>query len=523
MQFRFTLLCIYLLLFFSCKKVHNKAPEIEVEKIAINIDENVSEIIRDQIGQYKHDSLLIIANDTIKTANRIADFFSNNNFKPVWTNRASLNTAGDSLMKMLDDIERYGLYTELYPIRSIKRNITNFYHQPDSTISVTRIYEVNILLTDVYFQLAVQLNKGIQDEKTFAVQLKQVTKDSAYVQLLNEGLASNRIIKSLESQEPHSESYHQLKFFLSKFLDRKNYLENNSTGPLTEDTSFMINGSFAGDTIAGIYNSFDSLKQKIEQLKINLERTKWEKEEEEDYSIFINIPSNKFQFSVCETPVLESRVITGKPKTQTPYYLNSAISHFFIYPYWNVPYSIATKEILPKLKKDVSYLEKENFDVLDLKNNVIDATKVKWKKYSEKYFPFRLRQRDGEENTLGVLKFMFSNPYGIYLHDTNSRSLFQKGNRWLSHGCIRLEKAKELADLICEYATPKFNRDSLNYYIEIKTRKEVNVTPKIPIHIRYYTAEAFGNQINFYPDIYNIDLLMQEALHLKNKSDIINE
>jgi len=164
------------------------------------------------------------------------------------------------------------------------------------------------------------------------------------------------------------------------------------------------------------------------------------------------------------------------------------------------------------LKKDTTYLTSENFEVLDRRNNLVDPSTIKWSQYSEKYFPFHLRQRDGTENTLGVLKFMFSNPYAIYLHDTNSRTLFSKENRWLSHGCIRLDKAKNFAQLLCETSTYNFNTDSLNRYMEIKSRIKVAIYPEIPIHIRYYSIEADTNNVNFYPDIYQIDNKMHQAL-----------
>jgi murein L,D-transpeptidase YcbB/YkuD len=156
-------------------------------------------------------------------------------------------------------------------------------------------------------------------------------------------------------------------------------------------------------------------------------------------------------------------------------------------------------------------------EVLNMRNEVIDHKTINWKKYSLKYFPFRLRQRDGSENTLGVLKFMFSSPYGIYLHDTNSHGLFKKQNRWLSHGCIRLEKARELAELICETSAENFNRDSLDHYISIKTRQQVNIKPSIPIHIRYFTIEADSNNFNFYKDAYQIDSMMNEVITTKQK------
>lgn len=148
--------------------------------------------------------------------------------------------------------------------------------------------------------------------------------------------------------------------------------------------------------------------------------------QEELQAILINIPSNTFQYYINDSVAIKSKVITGKPETPTPFNFDSKISHFLSIHIGMQPYTIATKEILPKLKLDSAYLTSANFDMLDRRNNLVDQSTINWKKYSETYFPFRLRQRDGTENTLGVLKFMFSNPYAIYLHDTNSRKIFQQ-------------------------------------------------------------------------------------------------
>jgi murein L,D-transpeptidase YcbB/YkuD len=265
--------------------------------------------------------------------------------------------------------------------------------------------------------------------------------------------------------------------------------------------------------------TYDSLSQRINQLMMNMERWRWEDVTDEDYTITINIPSYALQFYACRVPVMNSKVIIGKPETPTPFLLDSKVSYFYVYPYWFVPFSIATKEILPILKRDTGYLEKNNMDILDRNGNVMDATVIRWKKYSEEYFPFTIRQRDGDENTLGVLKFIFPNKYGIYLHDTNSHSLFSKEYRALSHGCIRLEKAKELAELITEYCAINFNSDSLQEYVNNKERRRVDLFRPLPIHIRYYTAVADSNSIHFYDDVYSIDKKMNDSFNSNFTND----
>ncbi len=511
MKFIAAFLIICGLMFSSCKRSHEKAPEIKAEKTE-NVNEEVSQIIRNQIDQFKEDSLLIIDSDTLVTGSWISVFFTKNNFQPVWTNRTMLSNTADSLLKFINNAELYGLVTSDYYLESILQKISSFYNKSDSSINITRIYEVNILLTAAYFKLSVHLKKGLQDQLTFQKTWKATSEDSTVVNLLEMAMKSNLILQSLQSQEPKHEQYSRLRITLNIFLERIGEIKAGNISKEIQETKFTINDRNFNDTLNEIYYTIDSLKKRINQLNANIERWRWESIQSESKHILINIPSNTFKFYSNDSMLLYSKVITGKPETPTPSNFNSKISHFFIYPYWNVPYTIATKEILPKLKKDTTYLTSENFEVLDRRNNLVDPSTINWKRYSEKYFPFRLRQRDGTENTLGVLKFMFSNPYAIYLHDTNSRTLFSKENRWLSHGCIRLDKAKNFAQLICETSTYNFNTDSLNRYMEIKSRIKVAIYPEIPIHIRYYSIEADTNNVNFYPDIYQIDNKMHQAL-----------
>ena len=120
-----------------------------------------------------------------------------------------------------------------------------------------------------------------------------------------------------------------------------------------------------------------------------------------------------------------------------------------------------------------------------------------------------------------VLKFIFPNKYGIYLHDTNAPGLFKKEMRALSHGCIRLEMARQLAALISTCCSRDFNNDSLQYYISTKERHKVNLEIQLPVHIRYFTAEADSLEIIFYKDVYRIDSLMKMTSKLQESFSIM--
>lgn len=490
----------------SCVRKHEKPAEVVVSKHEeVNVNDEVSELIKDQLEQYSIDSILIIDNDTLKTSKWILSVFTKNNFQPLFTDKQSLLPVADSLILFAKNSLRAGLFPPFDHIRKIEEKVHSFF-SPESAINITRIYEANLLLSDLYFNLAVDLKFGMINDSTFSKSWKGNYKgigemsDSLYA-----AIKQNSIAPSLQAFEPQKEQYIFLKSHLNELIDTLAQLENFHS---TEMSNVISDETTSSKTDSLFCHQLDSINYLVYKVAINMERIKWEKENYFDYYIRVNIPSNILKFYSCDTLTLTSKTISGRTETPSPSRLDSRITHFYIFPYWTVPLSIATKEILPKLKISNEYLAKHNMDVLDYKGNVLDIEKINWKKYSEKYFPFKLRQRDGDENTLGVIKFMFSNRYGIYLHDTNARNLFKKEKRALSHGCIRVEKATQLAGIISNCCVNNFGPDSLEYYLKIKERKQVNLKRPLPVQIRYYTAEADSSSIQFYNDTYFIDRKM---------------
>jgi murein L,D-transpeptidase YcbB/YkuD len=238
-------------------------------------------------------------------------------------------------------------------------------------------------------------------------------------------------------------------------------------------------------------------------LFVNLERWRWESELPDRYLI-VNIPA--YQMKVVEQgkSVLESKVIVGKPETPTQR-ITSVIDRFTIYPYWHIPRKIAVGEMLPLIQRDMGYINRNNLDVLDRKGNILDPATLKWKSFHEDYFPVVLRQREGVDNSLGVIKFTFKNPYAIYLHDTNAKRLFKEEECALSHGCVRVEKARDLAFYLVKEDSILCTPEDLQQYLEIRHRMEIDIVNPIPVYIRYFTAEANADTVMFYEDIYKMD------------------
>lgn len=521
----YLILIFLIFLFSSCEQKHKRAPEKIVE-ITESVDMQVIQILDEQLNQYKKDGLLIVLEDTLKTSEWIYNLFFQNHMKPIWTSDEKLLPVANSLLNFIDQANYYGLSQNKYYYEEVKARINQIFNYSKQKINATRLYEINILLSDVFFRLSVDLHKGQLSFETLKPEWKGGEMDINVLLLIKISLSENKIEESLESCEPASKEYQFLKKYLMVFL--KEYKKNNlflqrlDQSKINNISNYYSNSIFEGNTSSSntcivpdsIQLAQNYLEAQINTISINLEKLKWDVKINEDYYLNINIPSYDLKLYKCDTLEMYSKIIVGKPETRSPVWLDSKITHFYIYPYWTVPFSIATKEILPILLKDTSYLSRHKMEVFDNSGNLINIRKIKWKKYSEKYFPFKIRQRDGDENTLGVLKYIFSNKYGIYIHDTNSRSLFKKDNRALSHGCIRLERARELANEVLSCCTINFNSDSLNYYLKKKERKRVDLFKPLPIHIRYFTCEADSNTILFYNDIYHLDSLMFNNISL---------
>lgn len=218
--------------------------------------------------------------------------------------------------------------------------------------------------------------------------------------------------------------------------------------------------------------------------------------------IQVNVPSATLRVLDRSGDILlECPVIVGSPSRPTPVF-GAYLTGIITYPYWNVPRSIATKEFLPKIKRNPSrFLSDMKLQVLNSKGIVIDAENIDWKNLSAKNFPYRLRQSTGCDNALGLIKFDIDSPYDVYLHDTNHRELFGKEYRFLSHGCIRVAQPVKLANLLMhrDFLPETFTDDR---FYNIRSRVFALPSP-VPVLITYALVEAEPDSaLHQYKDIY---------------------
>jgi murein L,D-transpeptidase YcbB/YkuD len=188
------------------------------------------------------------------------------------------------------------------------------------------------------------------------------------------------------------------------------------------------------------------------------------------------------------------------------------IKYIEVNPTWTVPYSIATREILPKIKRDPNYFASRDFDLKNNSGKFIDPSSVNWTTITKNNFPFWLVQRPGPNNALGRVKFMFPNEHAVYLHDTPSKALFSKAERAFSHGCIRVENPFDFAEQLL--GGDGWNQEKFQQVLDSGKTKTVFLSSPMPVLLLYWTAMVTPDDVvYFYSDVYERDQKIVKALN----------
>ena len=253
----------------------------------------------------------------------------------------------------------------------------------------------------------------------------------------------------------------------------------------------------------------ESAEAKVAKLKLNLDRIKWIKRDNDRYHIYVNIPSFHMYMYDDEEVIRSMRVITGRKGHETPIFYGR-VRTIVLNPYWRIPPSIIRHETVPKLQKDPGYTNKKNIEIhtgYSEHSPKVDPHKVNWHKYGRKLPPYRFMQSPGEKNALGKVKYLFPNKYSVYMHDTNQRYLFVKDYRALSHGCVRLAKPFDLLETFAEIE-PKIDHERSKKILEENKKTPYRLSKSIPVDIVYLTAlVGKDGTVMFYDDVYGYDTL----------------
>ena len=252
-------------------------------------------------------------------------------------------------------------------------------------------------------------------------------------------------------------------------------------------------------------------KEQLHKIRLSIERTKLMKKEMGTHYVLINVPEFKVRVIENDKTVLNFPVIVGKPNMQTPIF-SERLQYVQINPQWNVPDSIMRKSYIPKIRRNPGWVAAKGMELhkesYDLRSPKVNPASVDWSKYPKDgkgYIPYKLVQVPSLKNGLGRVKFIFPNRHAVYMHDTQSKSLFKRKRRTFSHGCIRLGKPRELLNHITTNYSDKTLPTVDDWYKSMKT-KHLTLNKNLQVHTAYLTAYVDeAGALKLFPDVYGYD------------------
>ena len=506
-------------------------------------DDGLSSLIKQRIIEWKFPSKINVRGERIYAAVLVESFYKGRTYLPAWSQNG-LMVQVEPLIRAVEDAYGDGLTPDYYHLSLIRSLVEKVGQElaPDPIL----LSDLDILLTDAFLALGCHLSAGCVNPVTIETEwfAKSLKVDVSAV--LEQALNKKQIREALMGLRPQKDIYDRLRLALAwyRVLLSKGEWQLISTGPSLKKGSksdrvvelrkrLTASGDLPTDegTVSDVFdekveqsiivfqkchglecdgivgrNTFNALnvplKQRIRQMELNMERLRWILGNIEERFIVVNIAN--FQLDVIENDksILSMKVVVGKPYQRTPIF-TSKMTYIVINPAWNIPDSIARKEILKKIEKNPNYLAEQNIKVLE---------EVKG---SRKGLPYRFRQEPGPLNPLGTIKFMFPNEYDVYLHDTSAKRLFSENVRTFSHGCTRIEKPLELAEYLFR-DDPRWSRKELVAAIEKGTEQTVMIPHPVNVHFLYLTAWVDeSGSVQFRNDVYGRDKSLDDALRKK--------
>ena len=486
---------------------------------------------------------------SIASKHWLPELYERNDFQLLWQNPVNVADLFNDIENVADD----GLDPEDYHLSyllMLKLRLEDA-ESPDPSL----VADYDILLTDSLVRLCYHIQFGKVDPESLdpAWNMSRQVRNKDPVAAIEKRLQTGSLAVGLRNIRPKNTYYHLLKLALKKYrgiqdaggweaLPEGPTLKSGMTNPLVPllRKRLAITGEFDGtltdsarfdedlkaavmhfqtshrldaDGIVG-KNTYAALnitvKQKVDQIRVNLERARWVFHELPRDFILVDIAGFQAYNYEGDEITWTSKVQVGKPYRKTPVF-KSKIKYIVFNPTWTVPPTILEEDILPKIKKDPDYLKKMNISVIDRKSRIVDPESVDWSRY-KKSVPYTLRQEPGPNNALGRMKFIFPNKHFIYLHDTPSRALYSRQDRAFSSGCIRVQKNIDLAELLLN-APEKWNREGIQELIDSNETKRVNL-PKPKSVILLYVTNWFDQNGNiiFKKDVYERDRQVLDGL-----------
>ncbi len=507
-------------------------------------------------------SRLTSQSDTVKKdrINTLRErFYRERQYEPAWVREGKISDQAYKLLQVLKEADREGLNPRDYGSDRAEALLSrvNKRSGTDNTVTPEIWADLDLTLTNAFLLYGIHVSEGRLDPGKWFYQWVPYRRNTDMVLILAEALEKKDVEGALKRLPPGYPAYAQLRTELANYrriaaqggwapIPDKLKLHRGSTGPAVTllkkrliiagdlDPAALSEGHQFNRQLEEALQRFQQrhglpargvtdtetrkalnfpVEKRIRQIEWNMERWRWLPDELGPRYIMVNIPDFRLFVVENQITVMSMKTVVGKVTQPTPVFMDN-MSYLELNPTWNLPNSIVSDEMIPKVKQDPEFLTKKRIRIYrnwSPTAKEIDPKTIDWEKMNPKKFPYRMIQDSGV-NPLGRIKFMFPNQFDVYLHDTTQKYLFQRSRRMYSHGCIRVEKPYELGEWVLK-DDPLWSKERLIKEIKKGKRQQVNLPKPIPVYVIYLTAwfDTRGH-IHFRNDIYDYDKSLEMAL-----------
>ncbi|WP_194777284.1 L,D-transpeptidase family protein [Pararhodonellum marinum] len=514
--------------------------------------ESVSFEIRNTLENQFLDERVILQQIPLYSSETMLRFYTNRAFDPAWFEQGKLTCNAYEMRYQIQQSFFDGLVPEDYHLGIINDYFETLEKDQDE-YTVKQQANLDIFLTDAYIMLSTHLFTGKLNPDEMAANWNIQRKNSNLLidPRLEEAIQGNKIKTSLQELWPSFRIYPRMRESLREFheINKKEKpkwnkltvekslkpgernpilhqirerlifwgdLEPYEAPDLNQYDSILLSGvqrlqvrnGLLPDGVlgAGTLEALNKSPQDLMgQVAVNLERLRWLPDSLKfDKLILVNIANFQMDYLKDRDTLLTSNAIVGKDYRATPVF-DARMSYLVFSPTWTVPPTILANDVIPAVKRDLGYLAAKKMRILTHSGVEVDPKSIDWSKITARNFPYMVRQDPGQQNSLGLVKFMFPNKYNVYIHDTPTRSLFSRDNRALSSGCIRIEKPIEFAKLLLE-EFPQWDEEAIKKAMNSGKERTVNLKESIPVVILYLTFWTDGkNEMHVRNDLYKRD------------------
>ena len=528
--------CFFAQLFIGCKEGNGedrKEVMIVERDITITPENSFTNLFLDSLNL---EEFIVDERLDGETALQMRSFYNSRNYQFAWFDQDGLTETGNSFWSLLGSFITNTKDSSLFN-KELAGKIDEFINGNDAKNADEQLLKnTELELTKQFFNYAKVAYAGKVDpnELNWFIPKRKINAIA-----LLDSLVSQKGI-AIEKWEPLNEQYRELKNELIRFNkiaanggwstvslgDKKAFRPGDSAQAIIDiKQRLFISGDLPVNNSSPIYDEQllaaiekiqkrfglkeDGIigpqvmrtlnvpvKDRVEQILVNLERMRWLPEQLEPTRIVVNIPEFKIHVYENGIQALEMPIVVGKAGTNTVIFKDE-LEYVVFSPYWNVPRSIVKNEILPAIRRNPNYLYKEQMEITGYAGGL----------------PV-IRQKPGDKNALGKVKFLFPNNYSMYFHDTPAKSLFQNERRAFSHGCMRLADAEKMANYLLR-DQPEWTPEKILEAMNSGKERWVPLTNHIPVYVSYYTAWVDNDGVlNFREDIYGHDEKMAERMFL---------